>query len=62
MEKQLFQTTAMTFNKDKITSKRPDGTRLSPWGTIHLLTYLVILIDLESGKLSPCMECLQIIQ
>ncbi|MBO0458489.1 hypothetical protein JZO77_17280 [Enterococcus hulanensis] len=53
MEKQLFQPTVMTFNKDRITSKRPDGTRLSPWGTVHLLTYLVILIDLEAGKLLP---------
>lgn len=53
MEKQLFQPTVMTFTKDKVTSKRPDGTRLSPWGTVHLLTYLAILVDLESGKLSP---------
>ena len=53
MEKQLFQPTVMTFDKKGVTSKRPDGTRLSPWGTVHLLLYLVILIDLESGKLSP---------
>lgn len=53
MEKQLFQPTVLTFNKDRIINKRPDGTRLSPWGTVHLLTYLAILVDLESGRLSP---------
>ncbi|EOU15063.1 Mur ligase family protein [Enterococcus pallens] len=56
MEKLLFQPARLTFTQEKITSRRPSGTRLSPWGTIHLLTYLVILIDIESGKLSPNQE------
>lgn len=56
MEKLLFQPTMLTFNKDKVTSRIPNGNRLSPWGTIHLLTYLVILIDIESGELSPDQE------
>lgn len=56
MEKFLFQPARLTFTREKITSRRPSGTRLSPWGTIHLLTYLVLLIDIEAGELSPDQE------
>lgn len=56
MEKFLFQPARLTFTREKITSRRPSGTRLSPWGTVHLLTYLVVLIDIEKGKLSPDQE------
>jgi len=55
-EKNLFQPTLLTFNKDQITCKRPENNRVSPWGTMHLLIYLAILTDLESGKLSPYQE------
>lgn len=55
-EKNMFQPTLLTFNKNRITSKRPENNRVSSWGTMHLLIYLAILSDLESGKLSPYQE------
>lgn len=56
IEKEIFQPTVLTFNKKRITSKRPTGVRQSPWGTTHLLLYLAILMDIEAGKLSPAYE------
>ena len=56
MEKEIFQPTVLTFNKKRITSKRPSGVRQSPWGTTHLLVYLAILMDIEAGRLSPLQE------
>ncbi len=46
-------TAVLTFSSTKLLNERPDGNRLSSWGTSHLLLYLSILIDLQEKKLSP---------
>ncbi|MHC5247111.1 CapA family protein [Enterococcus sp. LJL90] len=55
-EKNLFATTKLIFNKDRIIEQRPLGNRVSPWGTSNLLLYLAVLQDLENNRLTPTQE------
>lgn len=44
---------ALTFTVNELLSLRPEGNRLSDWGTNHLLLYLQILRDLQKKTLRP---------
>ena len=44
--------TVFTFSTEATLTERPQGNRLSVWGTAHLLLYLMILLDLQEKKLS----------
>lgn len=55
-EEVLFKKSKLVFYLKKILSKRTSGNRCSPWGSMHLLLYLVILKDIEKGQISPDSE------
>nr|WP_242551156.1 Mur ligase family protein [Enterococcus hulanensis] len=52
----MLRKSKLVFTSERILNKRPKGNRCSPWGTMHLLLYLKILQDFESGELSPDQE------
>ncbi|MDT2661978.1 Mur ligase family protein [Enterococcus hulanensis] len=54
----FFRPTRLTFTKERITSKKPEGNRGSTWGIVHLLLYYQILKDIEDGNLFPDQEVL----
>ncbi|WP_194165716.1 CapA family protein [Oceanobacillus sp. CFH 90083] len=43
----------LTFSKNQLFAAKPQGNRISPWGTGHLLLYLSIILDLQEGVFSP---------
>lgn len=55
-EEVLFKKSKLVFDLKKILSKRTSGNRCSPWGSMHLLLYLVILKDIEKGQIFPDSE------
>lgn len=55
-EFRAYDATVLAFNEEQLLSPSPAGYRVSRWGTGQLLLYLVILDDLQEGRLRPDQE------